>query len=300
MLASRPIVVCLVLIFSVDFISTMLEPTLSIHLYEVFQMNAWERGLLFAEAGFFGVLCAPLASILGECGRGPAHRKMLVLIGLFMTSLCVCGLGVCATGGYANMFMCFLGVSLAFVAVPCMPAMLWDIPDDSDLTDGEVARVVNHVAAIAAVLGPIWGSGMAEGAGFKVGVGVTAAIVAVGATVMAIMYGCKCMEWKNPIKLDEDGDEIEPILGKQGEVPRDKAGPEEPINVDGILGWFGMGEKTAKPGKTKEAEPVDGQAGQDAESNTGSSRACCAATGESPNPASAPSAAEQEASAKKL
>merc|ERR1711881_401364 len=83
MLSSRPIVICLVLIFTVDFISTMLEPTLSIHLYEMFQMDAWERGMLFAEAGFFGVLCAPLASILGECGRGPLHRKMLVLIGLF-------------------------------------------------------------------------------------------------------------------------------------------------------------------------------------------------------------------------
>merc|ERR1711907_543012 len=120
----------------------MLEPTLSIQLYEEYQMNGFARGNLFMEMGFFGVIAAPIASFAGEC----ASRKFLVLCGLILTAFSVSGLGFAPTSNTANGLACILGFSLSTIAVPAIPAMLWDIPPNSNLVDGEVARVTNAIA----------------------------------------------------------------------------------------------------------------------------------------------------------
>jgi len=265
MLSFPPVVALLVIIFTVDFCSTALEPVLSIHLYELDQMDAWMRGLAFAEMGLFGAIFTPLSSWLAECGRGILHRKMFVLIGIYMTGLAIVGLGVAASGGIANAFMILLGIGSAMMAVPAMPAMLWDLPDDSNLTDGEIARVINHVAAVAAVLGPLWGGGLSEAAGFKIMTGITGGCIAIVGVIISVGIGCFKYKWRNPPKFDEDGDEIHPLLDKQSELKKEKAGEEQPPEFMTAPGqwfnsWFSSGDEKAPAAEeasaAKEAPPT--------------------------------------------
>merc|ERR1711998_531794 len=115
------------------------------------------------ELGLFGLLAAPITSLLGEY----TSRKIVMTVGMFTAGMAIIGLGVGKDANVASGFASMLGVALCAIATPAVPAMLWDIPHDSELTDGEVARVTNAIGALAAVIGPIYGAGFAEAITFK-------------------------------------------------------------------------------------------------------------------------------------
>merc|ERR1711998_809698 len=100
------------------------------------------------EMGIFGLVAAPIASLLGEY----TSRKIVMIIGLFLSGMCLVGLGTGHDANIGSSFAVMLGIGLSMVATPAVPAMLWDVPADSELTDGEVARVTNALGAIAAVI----------------------------------------------------------------------------------------------------------------------------------------------------
>lgn len=230
MFGSRAIAFSLMAIFLVDFMVALLEPTLSIHLFEFFEMEIWERGLVFMEMGLMGLLAAPLAGLLGEY----TSRKLVMLAGLCAGALAIVGLGNATEKGIASGFAGMLGIALSCIATPAMPAMLWDIPENSALTDGEVARVTNALAAFAAVIGPIYGSGLAEALTFKIMSFITAGVFLLFVAINVLSYWTGGAPWRNnglvsaPSQADvEGGDEAasKPLLQKQTEIAQPTAQP---------------------------------------------------------------------------
>merc|ERR1711935_711650 len=136
------------------------------------------------EMGLMGLLAAPLAGLLGEY----TSRKLVMLAGLCAGALAIVGLGNATEKGIASGFAGMLGIALSCIATPAMPAMLWDIPENSALTDGEVARVTNALAAFAAVIGPIYGSGLAEALTFRIMSFITAGVFLLFVAINVLSY----------------------------------------------------------------------------------------------------------------
>merc|ERR1712054_553800 len=111
MFGSRLIAQSLIMLFLVDFVAGVLEPTLSIHLFEFFQMGVYERGIVFMELGLFGLLAAPITSLLGEY----TSRKIVMTVGLFVSGMATIGLGVGKDPNVASGFASMLGVSLCAI-----------------------------------------------------------------------------------------------------------------------------------------------------------------------------------------
>lgn len=194
MFCNGNIAASLLAIFLVDFITASLEPTLSIHLFEFYEMGVWDRGLCFLEMGIFGLFAAPVASLVGEY----TSRKMLMVVGFGLTAMAVVGLGSGSDSNVASGFAIMLGMSMSCVAIPALPALLWDVPEDSQLTDGEVARVTNALGAIAAVMGAIYGSGLATVITFHGMTLVTAGILTLYVAILMVSYAVHCLPWRNP------------------------------------------------------------------------------------------------------
>merc|ERR1712196_232174 len=189
----------------------MLEPTLSIHLYEHYQMTVTKRGMFFMLIGIAGTCTAPLAGPLAEW----TSRKLHVTAGLFLAAGSTLGMALATGDSFACVTAVFLGGSLSAVSIPALPAMLWDIPADSELTDGEVAATTNSLGAVAAVIGPIAGAGLAEAASFKwMCLSLVLLLVAFG-LVQIISYATGA-EWRNPPKHTEADEDLfaasKPIL----------------------------------------------------------------------------------------
>jgi len=237
MFGSRLIAMSLLSIFFVDFVSGVLEPTLSIHLFEQFEMGVYQRGLIFMQMGLFGLLAAPVTSLLGEY----TSRKLVMAFGCFVAGMSIIGMGtgkdINVMGGFAAM----LGISLCAIATPAIPAMLWDIPHDSQLTDGEVARVTNALGALAAVIGPIYGAGFAEAITFKGMAMATGGFLWFFTAFQCLMFATGAVKWRNAAPearapdgslISNDADASKPLLQKQTEVTQesDPAAPS-PINT---------------------------------------------------------------------
>lgn len=226
MFGSRLIALSLVSLFFVDFIAGVLEPTLSIHLFEFFQMGVYERGIIFMELGLFGLLAAPITSLLGEY----TSRKIVMTVGMFITGMAIIGLGVGKDKNVASGFASMLVVSLCAIATPAVPAMLWDIPHDSQLTYGEVARVTNAIGALAAVIGPIYGSGFATAITFKGMAMVTGGLMWLLTAIHILLFATGQVQWRNKkpeargpdgrfLEGDENSDpSAKPLLQKQTEI----------------------------------------------------------------------------------
>jgi len=206
MVGHRSIAASLLAIFLVDFITASLEPTLSIHLFEFYEMGIWDRGIIFLEIGMFGLLAAPAASLLGEY----TSRKLVMVFGFTVTAMAIVGLGTGSDSSVASGFAIMLGMSLSCVATPAVPALLWDVPTDSHLTDGEVARVTNALGALAAVTGAIYGSGLATAIAFHGMTLVTAGVISLFVAILLVSYAVHCLPWRNAV-ADESGAEPDPL-----------------------------------------------------------------------------------------
>jgi len=223
MFGSRLIAMSLVAIFFVDFVSGVLEPTLSIHLWENFEMGVYQRGLIFMQMGLFGLLAAPVTSLLGEY----TSRKLVMTFGCFLSGMAILGMGVGKDKNVMGGFAAMLGIALCSIATPAIPAMLWDIPHDSQLTDGEVARVTNALGALAAVIGPVYGAGVAESLTFKGMTMMTGAFLWLFTAFQIILFATGMVQWRNASPearlpdgslASSDDSSQQPLLQKQTDV----------------------------------------------------------------------------------
>lgn len=193
------------------------------------------------EMGLFGLLAAPISSLLGEY----TSRKMLMVVGCIACGLAIVGLGSANDAGMASGFACILGIGLSTIATPALPAMLWDVPEDSLLTDGEVARITNALGALAAVIGPIWGAGLAEKITFKGMSMVTGGVLWLFAAAQMLLFMAGALDYKNKdphmqeVGGGDDQASAKPLLQRQTDVVQDRSKKDEE-GVEG--GWFGMGQ----------------------------------------------------------
>merc|ERR1719231_864548 len=120
-----------------------------------------------------------------------------MLAGCAATALAIVGLGNASDKNIASGFAGMLGIGLSCIATPAMPAMLWDIPETSLLTDGEVARVTNMLGSLAAIIGPIYGAGLAEAITFKMMTFITAGILVLYTACNAAFFALGLVPWRN-------------------------------------------------------------------------------------------------------
>ena len=214
----------LLALFMIDVVYGLLEPTLSIHLYESFQMDVWDRAQVFMELGFAGLVMAPLAGCIGEYWS----RKATVGIGSLLAGCALMGVGFSSTAMIVQGWAGLLGAGLSLVCTPSIPAMLWDIPPDSTISHDEASRATNTIAAVAAVIGPIYGASMAEFVSFEWMVTYAgSALLLYGVLLLVAIYGTGAIDSRN-VGPDSDKEAKREGEGSPGDS---YAGQEEPLLV---------------------------------------------------------------------
>jgi len=183
--------------------------------------------------GIAGLFAAPFAGCAGEYW----NRKLVMGIGAALSGFAFMGLGFAQDKNIEAGFASMLGIFLACIATPAIPALIWDIPHKADgtpvVSEMEMSRCTNWIGAIAAVLGPVWGAGIAEAATFERMTGFTACIL----FGFALMIICGVYVFQN-IPYDNAGEE-----NVEHYVPKEASLPPKTVNTR----WEGVAEGSNEP-----------------------------------------------------